>query len=71
MHICKKCKSDLTKNESIQRTYHLPDNKKTNSLGHYTLEGDFEPDGSPHGSMEGAQTFNGDDTCFACNAIVG
>lgn len=67
---CPKCKTDLTENGSVSRTYHLTKGKAVHS-GHYTEGGDFEPDGTVHGGLDGAQTYDGDDHCSNCGKEVG
>lgn len=69
--ICPDCKSKLTVREAVKRIYHLPEAKSTTALGHYDLNGNFEPDGAPIGSMDGAQTYDGDDHCSFCDFVVG
>lgn len=64
-----KCGADLTKTGSVVRRYHGHDAKIEGS-GHYTQDGDFEPDETV-AIPDGAQTFDGDDFCFACGRVVG
>jgi hypothetical protein len=56
---CKKCKADLTQKESVERIYHLPNDVLRMGFGHYDSDGFFEPDGTPHGSMEGPRLLMG------------
>jgi len=68
--VCPKCKADLTSEGAVSRTYHLAKGKAVHP-GHYTEEGDFEPDSRVSGGMDGAQTYDGDDRCSNCNKVVG
>ncbi len=74
--VCKGCGADLTKASAVARVYHLPSTKDeqdptTTGLGHYLSDGTFEPDGKPDVPVGDAQTFDGDDTCDVCGAVVG
>lgn len=68
---CNHCSSDLTLENAVCRTYHLPREKIIVGIGHYTEDGDFEPDVKIFGGMDGAQTYDGDDRCTVCNRVVG
>jgi hypothetical protein len=64
---CHKCKADLTAPYAICRTYLLGGGNKVALPGHYSQEGDYEPDASS--PIDWAQT--GDDRCSNCNTVVG
>lgn len=73
--VCAHCHLSLTVLESVSRRYHglrLGSKQRTSvrALGHYTVDGTFEPDGSVV-LPECAQTYDGDDACASCGHTVG
>ena len=73
---CSGCGVSLGGRDSVTRLYTgrsfdiQRDIVHVSGLGHYTSEGDFEPDGSVS-LPDGAQTFDGDDCCTQCGHVVG
>jgi len=69
---CAHCYAILTVVYSITRVYHgsREYSRRVSCLGHYTVGGDFESDASVT-LPDGAQTFDGDDTCTRCGRVVG
>ena len=70
---CAHCHAVLTVVDSITRVYHgtgRGHSRRVPCLGHYTVGGDFEFDASVT-LPDGAQTFDGDDTCAHCGRVMG
>ena len=71
MDKCPKCGSDLTKNDSVTRTYINKDDKgNVRASGHYDEQECFEPDQSVDLSTGRFDLVCGSDTCTNCGIIL-
>lgn len=72
-----KCGADLSNRESVKRTYINKDASDDDtsldqaSLGHYSEEGDYEPDTPVDLSNGRYDLVDGSDTCVECEGVVG
>lgn len=67
-NVCERCNALLTARSSVVREY-VPKDESCDSVycyGHYTQDGDFEPDESPSGDLDGCDLLDDSDFCNAC-----
>ena len=73
LETCARCNASFSARSSVVRTYTPKDVflHFVYCLGHYTPEGDFEPDQSPDGDVTGCDLRDDSDFCDACGHKIG
>jgi len=71
--VCHKCQANLTQPRSVSRLYVAKSEglEDASCLGHYELNGDFEPDSTPSVPLEHHDLLDNSDECQSCGAVVG